>query len=638
MKKFIAAVILTALSVAVLFGCAENEENADYAYYFRDNTAYAAENILICLIESPYAHSRGFEKDVLLRQGVLPELDGFNNFSCSGMYYEDGGIYEITCYWQNYDEENLDDYKQLQLTIVPCDAEDLYTRDGAVVPAETGNTETVVNGITVIGVGTPEKTLIGEMEFCNNCLIFEKDGMHYQIEGTHQTSLEDMGQVLEFYLENDIDFDVFAMENGDKYEHQRLSEYPDAFPGCIPDESGLPLTRGSDSLTLKNGEAYSAYLDFEYLDDSMENPGRIWFVVEPDDGEEDIPQLHELTEAELISAMDAEGEVEFLVDGMRVEASMNMDDMKELLLLLLRTLPDYPKEDAETEPSGYFRDNTGQTGTFHYAFCGVGKDGYQMRYFIDRWGTLLRNDVIPAIMGTPLEALCGYYDAEDQLCLVYMEFGDTWVYIYPPGTELWDSWYECAPEACTETVINGVSVYGDGVLDGQEKALFFETADGAKVYIVGENGADGAVMTALAEHFAKYGVDLDAFGIKNGDHYEYVTLEDPRAVEFLKYCYPDTEDILMINVEIKNGSIQRAVVNYEVLPGRSIIWTVLPDCPMDVTVGLRDIPDLTLEDLEAYLNEADSTAVTYVNGKFIKIHMQDDGLADELWEMIRLLQ
>ena len=589
---------------------------------------------MICYGEMPYAQERGFDdREIeLVEKGAIPEMAGYNAFGCTGQYYSDGSFYEIYVLWQNVEDGN---YKQLTLTISPADAEDAETRDGAIVPNLTGITKTEVDGIEVTGIGTPKTE--GRHNVIN-CLIFEKNGMRYQIYGLAESTLKDICTVMEFYLKQDVDLSAFHMENGDQYGFSTVAEHPEAFPGCFPDVTGLPFAVVSDSMILKNGAPDSAELCYYYYDNADHVEGCIFYCISGDTEEENLGQLRNLTEERILEELLENREINFLLGEYRIHivCGNGDDDAIRMLLLLLKTVTDFPEEQETVNAEEYF--NAAQQGQFNWAFCGNGTEKHQLLFFQEQLGGLLEGGVIPAIPGTELSELCGYYYPEDELCLVFMSWGEVWVYIYPPETELWDSWYDAEPEKCTQTVVNGVTIYGDGNADGLEKALFFSLEDGSNCYIVTMNSGDAEVMVTLANHFANNGVDYDAFSFHKGDQYEYVGLSDPRAEEYLKGCYPDTEDILIVNVEIRNGEIQKAIIGYEVHPGRSVTWAVLPESPDTVENWINDIPFLTEEDVLESLNHEGDSAMTYINERYIRITVSHDNLADEVWEMIKGLQ
>lgn len=290
------------------------------------------------------------------------------------------------------------------------------------------------------------------------------------------------------------------------------------------------------------------------------------------------------------------------------------------------------------EPEYYFRDNTMQKGEFLWAFCGNGTDAYQQRYFVDQFVSLRTAGVLPAIPAEKLEGIYGCYDAENTLCMIYIGYGDVQAYIYPPETEIWDSYYDVALEDCTKTENSGIFVYGDGTVDGETKALVMTMADGTCCFITGTDYADAADMVLLAEHFANHGIRLDAFDMEKGDFYEQVGLEDPRTMEFAEGCIPEGLEIYDAILELKNGEPNRAVFHYSLGIGKNVTWVVLPGYhSLYNGPDMGDISELSPEVLEEYFGEKYSQAGFWCGDKYVYIIVVHNRLADDLWELIELL-
>lgn len=217
MKRVFGAVLLAALTVLVLGTASPAPED-----YFKNNTTYAAREILLC--NAPFSETLGFDEETLLAEGLIPEVDGYAEVSCTGMYLEDGSLYELELMWNS--GENPETYKTLGVTAVPVEAEDILTRDGTILPEESGNTVTVVHGVSVTGIGTVEPN--DARLWQNNALIFEKDGMRYQIRGIGHITLAEMAELLEFYLAKPLDAAFFAMENGQQFDFVSRSESHDS--------------------------------------------------------------------------------------------------------------------------------------------------------------------------------------------------------------------------------------------------------------------------------------------------------------------------------------------------------------------------------------------------------------------------
>lgn len=260
-RKIVSAVALAVVSLALLFLAAapagQGPGPSDYAYYFRDNTEFAGTSTLMCYAELPYADDRGFgdQRQRLEDCGAIPEMPEYGSFSCTACYNADGSFFEISMTWQDA-PEGPSGYKQLSLLIIPGDMGDPEKRDGVFLPDGEQVTVTEVDGVTVYGSGTVEPVQIGERAIQNNMLVFTRDDVRYQIGVGIGSTLEEMGRVLDFYLQHGLDLDSFSIELGDDFTHASLEDNPDAFPGCIPDLSDIPTENGATYI-LKNGELYS---------------------------------------------------------------------------------------------------------------------------------------------------------------------------------------------------------------------------------------------------------------------------------------------------------------------------------------------------------------------------------------------
>jgi hypothetical protein len=199
-KRLISLAILAAFSLGFLALAPERAEVLDYDVYFQDNTGFDADEVLFCYAETPWADARNIDLAELLALGAIPDLTGYDPPSGSVLYNEDGSIWEIQLIWQ-YLTEDYSTYKQLILSIIPGDLGDPQRRDGLILPEEDKCTKTVVGGVTVWGVGTPS-------DLCQ-ALVFTKDGVRYQMDIVSDSTQQELGTVLDFYLKQDLDLSVF---------------------------------------------------------------------------------------------------------------------------------------------------------------------------------------------------------------------------------------------------------------------------------------------------------------------------------------------------------------------------------------------------------------------------------------------
>lgn len=289
----------------------------------------------------------------------------------------------------------------------------------------------------------------------------------------------------------------------------------------------------------------------------------------------------------------------------------------------------------------YFRDSAGQAGEYLWVFCGNGYDGKQQRIFDDYGETLQTGGVLPLSDEGQFDYINGYYDSEDALCLITLGWGDVVVYIYPPETDFWASRYDVVPGDCTKTEINGVTIYGDGAAEGEQKALILTLEDGTSCFIVGTDFAAPEPMAAIAEHFAWNGVDLSAFSIEKGDYYQASSGLDAEASSFVSDCIPEDFNALGLesDVERKNGQINRVVFRVELGIGKHITWTVYPRRQdIEDTLFLGDITSLTSEMAQEAWGTKNGAAGFLCGDKYIWIKAGSrDDLADDIWELISQL-
>lgn len=346
MKRRLLSAVLMAAVALVLMGCFGTRQTGDavtdYARYFRDNTEYAGKSTLICYAETPYAEGRSFDGESLLAAGVIPEMPEYSECSGWANYYADGSFFEIGVTWQ-YAPEDYSSYKQLTLTIIPGEIGDPDMRDGFFQPDEKQVTETEVDGVTVYGSGTAERDeALGQC----NVLVFTKDGVRYQIEGIRDTTLEELGRVLDFCLAGGVDLDAFSMERGNEYTWSDTTEWTEFFSDCLPDVSGLPVRQTQDVVTVKNGEPQSASL--VYTDTELEDDGgaRLYWDVTADPAYYDLTgnlgALAELTQEDIQAALETNHEVGFYVGALCIHVSAGTDVPAATVLAAIASLPDFP--------------------------------------------------------------------------------------------------------------------------------------------------------------------------------------------------------------------------------------------------------------------------------------------------------
>lgn len=204
MKKIFALMALVVVSLGVLFLFdGAGEANAP-EYYFRDNQTLSGK-IAVSLNTSVQWRKLSDRQEEVLE--MLPEMYGFDSFSCWGRY-DDEDIYGIQLDWIYTEAEN---YQSVSMYLFP-EAPDKYGKvDGMYNLDYEHVTVTERDGVTIYGDGTSDSTArVLEMVL--------EDGTYCQIvnrcaEGVLASldSLEAMRELVDFLLENDLAFDDFLV-------------------------------------------------------------------------------------------------------------------------------------------------------------------------------------------------------------------------------------------------------------------------------------------------------------------------------------------------------------------------------------------------------------------------------------------
>lgn len=227
-KKLIVIVVLLVLSVGILAIGVDKSETG-YDHLFRNNAERTAKDVLMCYSEDaiPYDEVRSFENwQELLVLGVIPEVDGMNEFYAQGDYLADGTLIELTLYWFYTPESETEDRQQMILNIYPIPPEDPEKRDGYTIIDKSKVTATEIDGITVYGDGNGET--MGK-----DLIFIRPDGVEYQLSSLKSTPVDVMAETMLFFLRNGVDFTVFSMENGmdPKGEWESASTWEPVYTG-----------------------------------------------------------------------------------------------------------------------------------------------------------------------------------------------------------------------------------------------------------------------------------------------------------------------------------------------------------------------------------------------------------------------
>jgi hypothetical protein len=328
--------MLTALSFAFLFGLVPVLEQAGTSVpvdeLFRDWSESSSTCNYICYMETPYADSRGFaeQQEALEAAGAIPVLESYENFQASTAYNQDGSIYEISLAWYTQD---IGVHESMEVTIIPQEPEDKSRWDGLYTVDKEQATATKIGAVTVYG----DKYEDGL--YPSWVLVFTlPDGTYCQICVVGEEAYQDLGAVLEFLLDQGVDWDAFALEKGDLYETIPFAEVEE-FQKYAPDISGLPLYETQALAMTRNGVPISAELQYSY--EEAQNSVIFW-CIETDlsdwKTEAALGNLEEQTEDAVRAALVADRTVGFYDGDIYLYVDLGNEVPVELALELFRRL------------------------------------------------------------------------------------------------------------------------------------------------------------------------------------------------------------------------------------------------------------------------------------------------------------
>ena len=199
----------------------------------------------------PYDESRYFSdmRNEFEENGVIPIIETHPQFTLAARYNDDGSLYCVELLWCRRSIGGVKDYSDLK--VIAGYEEVPIINDCIVIEVdENGNvlepavTVTERDGIQIVARGreNTEKTL-----------TFKTENGWYQISGSWNDSYEPIVELLDWFWENPIDFELFSMADGDEYTHTSLSETPDAFADYLPDFLSFGFIEETTSISLKNG-------------------------------------------------------------------------------------------------------------------------------------------------------------------------------------------------------------------------------------------------------------------------------------------------------------------------------------------------------------------------------------------------
>lgn len=198
----------------------------------------------------PYDESRYFSdmRSEFEKNGVIPVIDTHPQFTLAARY-NGGSLYCVELSWYRRSTGGLKEYSDLK--VIAGFEEVPIINDCIVIEVdENGNvlepavTVTERDGIQIVARGreNTEKTL-----------TFKSENGWYQISGSWNDSYEPVVELLDWFWENPIDFEMFPMADGDNYTLTSLTETPDAFVDYLPDFGSFGFIEETTNITLKNG-------------------------------------------------------------------------------------------------------------------------------------------------------------------------------------------------------------------------------------------------------------------------------------------------------------------------------------------------------------------------------------------------
>ena len=175
--------------------------------YFWKNSGISGTAETICYAETPWATEVGYTGDEIPELSFLPEFPDYSDRELDVYYNQDGSVWELLAIWQDYDESDSSNYRQLILRIWPEKPE---TADGLISFRTNKLTLTEIrdfegNMLKVYGDGTDQTNA--------KYLLFSlSDGSWCQIEAVSAVPMSDLAEVLKSLVSSAPDYDVLPVE------------------------------------------------------------------------------------------------------------------------------------------------------------------------------------------------------------------------------------------------------------------------------------------------------------------------------------------------------------------------------------------------------------------------------------------
>ena len=166
---------------------------------------------------------------------------------------------------------------------------------------------TVRDGVEIVAEG---------WEKDDKTLTFKKDGVWYQVTGSWADGFEDVVALLDWVWAHPIDLERFTIERGDVLTQVALETVPNAFADLLPDFAafGYSLYGKGTPLTLKNGEPYSFYGEYNNIGGSMTITWSIETAPDPYWLDDALGDIHTLDAQTVADTLAGQGYVPFTMN------------------------------------------------------------------------------------------------------------------------------------------------------------------------------------------------------------------------------------------------------------------------------------------------------------------------------------
>lgn len=199
----------------------------------------------------PYDEVRFFSdmRKNLEESGAIPVIETHPQFTLTAYYNKDGSLYCVELLWGRRSIDGTKEYSDLKViagydevqVINDCIVIEMDEKGDIIEPAVT---VTEREGVQIVARGreNTEKTL-----------TFRNENGWYQVSGSWNDSYEPVAELLDWFWENPLDFELFSMADGDNYTYTSLSETMNAFGEYLPDFASFGFVEEGTIVILKNG-------------------------------------------------------------------------------------------------------------------------------------------------------------------------------------------------------------------------------------------------------------------------------------------------------------------------------------------------------------------------------------------------